>query len=78
LLTSGASHDAIELPLTMFKGLSSTNTAIQNWNALLSSGAAVQSGANVTITDAAHDILTLNNVAISALSHDASNAFKFV
>jgi large repetitive protein len=78
LLTSGASHDAIELPLTMFKGLSSTNTAIQNWNALLSSGAAVQAGANVTITDAAHDILTLNNVAISALSHDASNAFKFV
>ncbi len=41
LLTSGASHDTIELPSTMFKGLSSTNTATQNWNALLSSGAAI-------------------------------------
>ena len=57
LLTSGASHDVIELPVTMFKGLSARNTATQNWDALVSSGAAVQSGANVTITDAAHDVL---------------------
>jgi large repetitive protein len=78
LLTSGASHDLIDLPSTLFKGLSSTNTATQNWNALLSSGAAVQSGANVTITDAAHDVLTLNNAAISTLSRDASSLFKFV
>jgi hypothetical protein len=78
LLAGGSSHDVIELPLTMSKGLSSTNTASQNWNALLSGGAAVQSGANVTITDAAHDILTLNNVTTSMLHHDASNVFKFV
>jgi Bacterial Ig domain len=77
LLTSGASHDVIELPLTMFKGVSSTNTAPQNWNALLSSGAAVQTGANVTITDAARDTLTLNSMTISTLSHDAGSVFKF-
>ena len=62
----------------MFNGLSSRNTATQNWGTLMTSGAAIQSGANVTITDAAHDILTLNNTAISTLSHDASNVFKFV
>ena len=78
LLASGPSHDVIELPLTMFKGLSSTKTATQNWEALMSGGAVAQSGANVTITDAAHDILTLNNVTTSMLSHDAGNVFKFV
>ena len=78
LLVGGASSDVIELPVTMFKGLSSTNTATQNWNALLSSGAAVQSGANVTITDPAHDVLTLNNVTTSMLSNHASEVFKFV
>ena len=77
LLVGGASSDVIEFPVTMFKGLSSTNTAAQNWNALLSSGAAVQSGANVTITDPAHDILTLNNVTTSMLSNHASEVFKF-
>ena len=41
LLTSGASHDVIEFPIAMFNGLSSSNTATQNWNALLSSGAAI-------------------------------------
>jgi Bacterial Ig-like domain len=78
LLVSGPSNDVIELPLTMFKGLSPTNTATQNWDALVSSGAAVQSGANVTITDAAHDILTLNNMTTSTLTNHASNVFKFV
>jgi hypothetical protein len=62
----------------MFKGLSSRNTATQNWDALVSSGAAVQSGANVAITDTAHDVLTLNNVTTSMLSHYAGNVFKFV
>ena len=78
LLVGGASSDVIEFPVTMFKGLSSTNTATQNWNALLSSGAAVQSGANVTITDPAQDVLTLNNVTTSMLSNHASEVFKFV
>jgi len=77
LLVGGASSDVIELPVTMFKGLSSTNTATQNWNALLSSGAAVQSGANVTITNPAQDVLTLNNVTTSMLSNHASEVFKF-
>ena len=77
LLAGGPSSDVIEFPVTMFKGLSSTNTATQNWNALLSSGAAVQSGANVTITDPAQDVLTLNNVTTSMLSNHASEVFKF-
>ncbi len=78
LLVSGPSNDLIQLPLTMFKGLSPTNTATQNWDALMSSGAAVQSGANVTVTDTAHDTLTLNNVTTSMLANHASNVFKFV
>jgi hypothetical protein len=78
LLASGPSNDVIEFPLAMFKGLSARNTATQNWDALVSSGAAVQSGANVAITDAAHDVLTLNNVTTSMLSHYAGNVFKFV
>ena len=77
LLASGATHDVIELPPTMFRGLNSMNTAAQNWNALLSSGATVQSGGNVTITDAAHDVLTLNNITTSMLSNSAGNVFKF-
>ena len=77
LLASGATHDVIELPPTMFRGLNSMNTAAQNWNALLSSGATVQSGGNVTITDAAHDVLTLNNITTSMLSNSADNVFKF-
>ena len=79
LLASGASHDVIELPLTMFKGLSSAKTAPQNWERIDYPAARRFSPAsNVTITDAAHDILTLNNVTTSMLSHDASNVFKFV
>jgi hypothetical protein len=53
------------------------DTAAQNWNALLSSGAAVQSGGNVTITDAAHDVLTLNKITTSMLINSAGNVFKF-
>jgi hypothetical protein len=78
LLASGPSNDVIEFPVAMFKGLSSRNTATQNWDALVTSGAAVRSGANVAITDAAHDVLTLNNVTTSMLSHYAGNVFKFV
>jgi hypothetical protein len=78
LLASGPSNDVIEFPVAMFKGLSSRSTATQNWDALVSSGAAVQSGANVAITDAARDVLTLNNATTSMLSHYAGNVFKFV
>jgi hypothetical protein len=78
LIANGPSNDILELAPTMFKGLSSTNSATQNWDALLSSGAAVQSGANVTITDAAQEILTLHNMATSTLSSHAAEVFKYV
>ena len=51
LLASGTSNDEIKFSTSMFRGLSSTNTPTQNWDALISGGAALQSGANVTITD---------------------------
>ena len=78
LLAGGASNDVIKFSTSMFKGLSSINTSTQNWDALISSGAALQSGANVTITDTAHDTLTLNNVTLSTLSNHAGDVFKFV
>jgi hypothetical protein len=78
LLGNGPSNDILEAPLTMFKGLRSANSAIQNWDGLLPGGAAVQSGANKTISDAAHDILALNNVTTSTLSSHAHAVFKFV
>ena len=78
LLAGGTSSDVIKFSTSMFKGLNPTNTSTQNWDALISSGAAVQSGANVTITDAAHDILTLNSVTTSMLSQHAGSVFKFV
>ena len=78
LLAGGTSSDVIKFSTSMFKRLNPTNTSTQNWDALISSGAAVQSGANVTITDAAHDILTLNSVTTSMLSQHAGSVFKFV
>ena len=78
LLAGGTSSDVIQFSTSMFKGLNPTNTSTQNWDALISSGAAVQSGANVTITDAAHDILTLNSVTTSMLTQHAGSVFKFV
>jgi hypothetical protein len=41
-------HDVIKLPVTLFKCLSSANRMTENWDALMSSGAAVQSGANAS------------------------------
>ena len=55
----------------MFKGLSSTKTATENWDALISSGAAVQSGT-------AHDTLRPSNMTASKLSNYAGDVFKFV
>ena len=51
LQVGGSSSDVIQLHLSMFSGLSSSNTAAQNLANLLSSSAAAQSGSNVTITD---------------------------
>ena len=62
----------------MFNGLSSTNTAAQNLADLLGSGAAMQSGHNVTITDLAGDVLTLKDVTTTMLSASANSSFKFV
>ena len=78
LLAGGGASDVIELHLSMFSGLSSTNTAAQNLADLLSSGAAAQSGPNVTITDSAHDVLTLMGVTTSTLNAYANSVFKFV
>ena len=78
LQVGGSASDVVQLHLSMFSGLSSSNTAAQNLSHLLSSGAAAQSGSNVTITDSAHDVLTLANVTTTALSQNASSVFKFV
>jgi hypothetical protein len=78
LLAGGSASDVIDLNLSMFSGLSSSNTAAQNFAAVLSSGAAAQSGSNVTITDSAHDVLTLVGVTTTTLSLNASSTFKFV
>ena len=48
---SGGLNDVLQFSASMFDGLSNGNSAAQNWTDLLSSGAAAQSGANVTITD---------------------------
>ena len=77
LLAGGGASDVIQFNLSMFSGLSSINTATQNWAELLSSGAAVQSGTNVTITDSAHDVLTLMGVTTSTLPASANSVFKF-
>jgi len=45
---------------------------------LLASGAATQSGANVTITDLAGDVLTLKDSTATTLSASANSALKFV
>ena len=77
LLAGGGASDVIQFNLSMFHGLSSTNTATQNLADLLSSGAAAQSGPNVTITDPAHDVLTLMGVTTSTLNAYANSVFKF-
>jgi hypothetical protein len=78
LLAGGSASDVIDLNLSMFSRLSLSNTAAQNFAAVLSSGAAAQSGSNVTITDSAHDILTLVGVTTTTLSQNANSLFKFL
>jgi hypothetical protein len=72
LLMSGPSNEVMKLPLTIFKGFISTNTAPRTVQRRRSVRA------HVTITDTAHDILTLNNVTSSMLSRHAGNVFKSV
>ena len=75
---SGGSNDVIQFSASMFDGLSNSNSAAQNWADLLSSGAAAQSGPNVTITDSSRDVLTLKDVTAAMLSASANSAFNFV
>jgi hypothetical protein len=44
----------------------------------LSSNAAIQSGADVTINDTAGDVLKLSGVSLDSLTANAANMFKFV
>jgi hypothetical protein len=78
LQAGGAGSDVIQFDLSMFSGLSSTNTASQNLAELLASGAAMQSGNNVTIADLAGDVLTLEDVTTTMLSASGNSSFKFV
>ena len=78
LQAGGAESNVIQFNLSMFSGLSSTNTASQNLADLLASGAAMQSGNNVTIADLAGDVLTLKDVTTTMLSASANSSFKFV
>jgi len=73
----GSASDVLSLKLSMFTGLSGSNTAAQNASILLSSHAMAQSGANVTITDTSGDVLTLMGVTTSTLTQYASSVFKF-
>jgi hypothetical protein len=69
--------DKLSLKLAMFKGLSASDTAAQDAAILLSSGAMVQSGSNVKITDLGGDVLTLVGVTTAQLTQNASSVFKF-
>ena len=76
--TAAASNsDVLSLKLSMFNGLSASDTAAQNAAILLSSNAMTQSGSNVTITDTGGDVLTLMGATTSALTQYASSVFKF-
>jgi serralysin len=73
---SGA-NDQIQLKASMFSGLTAGQSAA-DWAHLLSSSAAVQSGADVTINDAPGDVLRLSSVSLASLTANAGNVFKFV
>ena len=73
----GAGSDILEFDLSMFHGLSSTNTAAQNLADLLASGSAMQSGQNLTISDVTGDLLTLKNVTTTMLSAAANSVLRF-
>ena len=77
LNAGGSASDVIQFNHSMFSGLSSSNTAAQDLASLLSSGAAAQSGSNVTINDSVGDVLTLVGVTTNTLSTYANSVFKF-
>ncbi len=60
----------------MFNGLSANTTTKQNVANPLSSHAMMQSGANVTLTDLAGDVLTLMGANTTSLSRNAGSALK--
>ena len=74
----GDGSDALMFSARDFNGLSKYNSGAQNWADLLSSGAAVQSGNDVTITDRAGDVLTLKDVTTNMLSAAANSVFRFL
>jgi hypothetical protein len=73
---SGANHQ-IQLQASMFSGLTPGQPSA-DWAQLLSSNAAIQSGADVTINDTAGDVLKLSGVSLDSLTANAGNVFKFV
>ncbi|HXZ16725.1 MAG TPA: hypothetical protein VEH77_12270 [Roseiarcus sp.] len=75
---AGDGSDSLMFDASDFNGLSKNNSAAQNWAVLLSSGAAAQSGADVSITDRAGDVLTLKDVTTNMLSANASKVFSFL
>ncbi len=77
LQIGGAQGDVVQFDLSMFNGLSSSNTAAQNLADLLGNGSAKQSGQNVSITDLAGDVLTFKGVTASMLSAAANSFLKF-
>ena len=76
LQAGGSASDVIHLNLSMFSGLSSSNTAAQDLASLLSSGAVAQSGANVTITDSAHDVLDSGRGDDRYAHHECEQRFQ--
>ncbi|HME83518.1 MAG TPA: hypothetical protein VKG91_02960, partial [Roseiarcus sp.] len=75
---SGDGSDALMFGAGDFNGLSKSSSGAHNWSLLLSSGAAAQSGDDVTITDRAGDVLTLKDTTTNMLSANASNVFRFL
>jgi serralysin len=76
-LSSGASHDTLQFDSSMFSGVSA-GKPVADWSAMLLSGAASQSGANVAISDLANDRATLTSTQLSALTTSAASDFLFV
>jgi hypothetical protein len=72
---SGA-NDQIQLQASMFSGLT-VGQSTTDWQKLLTSDVAVQSGADVIINDAAGDALRLSGVTLSSLTANAASIFKF-
>ena len=74
-LATGATHDTLQVQLSMFSNLNASLSQTQDVAALLSDGKQV--GANYQFLDAAGDVLTLNNVSKATLAANPGD-FKFV